>query len=105
MAEYTFDDLIEAYPEVPATDVLRWVFNQPSLREQLLADAKDLIVKHEHAKLGNRARNKKLTAAEKSILARHAALSRHGKNLRLTLEQVMLRSNGAVNGAVAGGGL
>jgi hypothetical protein len=110
--EYTFDQLVEAFPEVPAIEVLRWVFNQPSLRKPLLSEARDLILRHEYAQLGNRARNKKLTAAEKSILARHAALCRHRKSRvtvdrsqELSTRQVSLDflfSNAAVNGAGAG---
>jgi len=70
------DQIFQAF-EVPPLHVLHWVFKNPDLfREKLNALAKDFVVRREYAQLGNRARNRKLLATERSILARHAALSR-----------------------------
>jgi hypothetical protein len=98
----TLDQVLEAFPEISPLNLLDWVYGQPGLRKERMARAWREIVLSEHGRIGNQARNRKLSPNERSSLARHAALCKHHKNLRLTSEEVTLHSNGAVNGARAG---
>jgi hypothetical protein len=92
----TLDQVLEAFPEIRPINLLDWVFTQPQLRKQLITRARDAITKSDFARIGNRARNEKLSPSERSILARRAALAKHRRNCRPSLEQVMMHSNGAV---------
>jgi hypothetical protein len=91
------DQIIDAF-EVPPIHVLDWVFDHPRLRRALIIRAKDLIVKHEYAQLGNRERNAKLSPGERSILAKHAAAVRWHKGQSLPDHLDLLSSLFKING-------
>jgi hypothetical protein len=58
--------------------MLEWVWGEPSLRSELI-DRSRRDVLSEFGKRGNKARNAKLSDAERSESARHAARCRHSR--------------------------
>jgi hypothetical protein len=76
--ENNLDQLIETF-EVASSSIVDYVWSRPDLRKELIAKARRAIVLSAYGKLGNEARNAKLSPSEKSILARHAAICRHRK--------------------------
>ena len=71
----TISQLLAEYDVSPLV-MLEWIWSEPSLRRELVERSRGSVLS-EFGKRGNKARNAKLTDAERSEAARHAARSRH----------------------------
>jgi hypothetical protein len=70
----TISQLLADYDVSPMA-MLEWVWSEPSLRQELVERSRRDVLS-QFGKVGNAARNAKLTDAERSASARHAARCR-----------------------------
>jgi hypothetical protein len=76
----TISQLLADYDVSPMV-MLDWIWGEPSLRKELVERSRHDVLS-QFGKVGNAARNAKLTDAQRSESARHAARCRHNGVVR-----------------------